>query len=154
MQAFAHSATHTTGCRSFIVRSTTSASLLNASTSQVLFLRLMRCALCSQVYQVSESALADILAAFQNSFNDLDDKLKQVQAAYDAFTASQFGNFGARPLLQPIPALGRCSQGWCCCCEHGKDCCLGSCMSSLHERAYQPHSVHSYLALFAPSHAH
>jgi len=44
---------------------------------------------------VTESALADILAAFQNSYNDLDDKLKQAEAAYDAFTASQFGNFGA-----------------------------------------------------------
>ena len=84
-------------------------------------LGLTRCRLCSQVYQVTESALADILAAFQNSYNDLDDKLKQVQAAYDAFTASQFGNFGVRPLLQLIPALGRCSQGRCCCHEHVKD---------------------------------
>ena len=44
---------------------------------------------------MTESALADILAAFQSSYNDLDDKLKQAEAAYDAFTASQFGNFGA-----------------------------------------------------------
>ena len=75
------------------------------------FFALTRCSLCSQVYQVTESALADILAAFQNSYNDLDDKLKQVQAAYDAFTASQFGNFGARLLLQLRPAPASAAHG-------------------------------------------
>jgi len=45
---------------------------------------------------VTESALADILAAFQDTYTDLDDKLTQVETAYDAFAASQFGNFGAR----------------------------------------------------------
>ncbi|KAK9822361.1 hypothetical protein WJX81_001318 [Elliptochloris bilobata] len=55
----------------------------------------------TDVYKVTESALADILAAFQSSYNDLDDKLKQVQSAYDAFTASQFGNF-VSPVLSPV----------------------------------------------------
>ena len=50
----------------------------------------------TQVYKVTESALADILAAFQDTYTDLDDKLTQVETAYDAFAASQFGNFGAR----------------------------------------------------------
>jgi hypothetical protein len=53
----------------------------------------------TQVYKVTESALADILAAFQDTYNDLDDKLTQVETAYDAFAASQFGNFGARARL-------------------------------------------------------
>ena len=67
----------------------------------------------TQVYKVTESALADILAAFQDTYNDLDDKLMQVQTAYDAFTASQFGNFGERPRASP-PAACAQPASWMC----------------------------------------
>lgn len=68
--------------------------VLAHASATVLEDKVTHCRLFAQVYKVTESALADILAAFQSSYNDLDDKLKQAETAYDAFTASQFGNFG------------------------------------------------------------